>query len=75
MMKYYIAVEEKRSTVIEVEADNLSQAIDKVDKAYERNEINLNSDIYTDDIDFLDETDKWKKAIDDGYKICFEKIR
>lgn len=40
-MKFYIAVEEMRSTVIEVEAANSEEAKQKVEKAYSEDEICL----------------------------------
>lgn len=73
-MKYYISVEEMRSTVVEVEADSLSVAIDKVENAYNKDKICLNSVDYIDDgTCFYDETDRWCKAAKAGL-VNFQKI-
>ena len=65
-MKFYIAVEEMRSTVIEVEAENSEEAKQKVEKAYSEDEICLNDVDYIDDgTCFYDETDKWKKIVEE----------
>ena len=61
-MKFYIAVEEMRSTVVEVEAETESEAIFKVEKAYSEDKICLNNVDYIDDgTCFYDETEKFKK--------------
>ena len=74
-MKFYIAVEEMRRTVIEVEADNKYEAIDKVEKAYCDNVICLDNFRYVDDgTCFYDETDEWGKCIESGYEADFQKI-
>lgn len=75
-MKFYIAVEEMRSTVIEVEAENVDEAILKVENAYAEDEVCLNSVDYIDDgTCFYDETDKWKPCIENGYEVNFQKIK
>ena len=75
-MKFYIAVEEMRSTVIEVEAKNADEAIAKVEKAYSEDEVCLNSVDYIDDgTCFYDETDRWKESIEWGYAVNFQKIK
>ena len=75
-MKFYIAVEEMRSTVIEVEAENESEAINKVENAYAEDEICLNSVDYIDDgTCFYNETDTWKSCIENGYVTNFQKIK
>lgn len=75
-MKFYIAIEEMRSTVIEVEASNADEAISKVERAYDEDEICLNSVDYIDDgTCFYDETDKWLPCIDGGYEVRFQKIK
>lgn len=64
MMKFYIAVEEMRSTVVEVEAENSEEAIQKAEKAYSEDKVCLNSVDYIDDgTCFYDETDRWKKCV------------
>lgn len=74
-MKFYIAVEEMRSTVVEVEADNESEAIDKAVSAYEIDEICLNDEDYVvDGTCFYDETDRWKESVESGYETDFQKI-
>lgn len=74
-MKYYIAIEEMRSTVIEVEADNEEEAIFKVECAYSKDEICLNSNDYIDDgTCFYNETENWNEAIEQGYEAHFQKI-
>lgn len=74
-MKFYIAVEEIRSTVVEVEADNVEQAMSKVENAYAKDEICLNYVDYIDDGTlFYDETDRWKPCIEDGYEANFQRI-
>ena len=75
-MKFYIAVEEMRSTVVEVEAENVDEAISKVEEAYSEDEICLNSVDYIDDgTCFYDETDRWKEGIELGYAVDFQKIK
>ena len=74
-MKFYIAVEEIRSTVVEVEAENADEAILKAERAYSEDEICLNDVDYIDDgTCFYDETDKWESCIEDGYVTHFQKI-
>lgn len=74
-MKFYIAVEEMRSTVIEVEADNKDEAFSKVEEAYSDYIISLNSNDYIDDgTCFYDETDTWSECIKNGYETNFQKI-
>lgn len=59
-MKYYIAIEEMRSTVVEVEADNYDDALYKAEDAYCKDVISLNDCQYIDDgTQFYDETDTW----------------
>lgn len=73
-MKYYISVEEMRSTVVEVEADSLSVAIDKVENAYNEDKICLNDNDYIDDgTCFYDETDRWNESAKAGL-VNFQKI-
>lgn len=63
-MKFYIEVEEMRSTVVEVEADNAEQAISKVEQAYDDDVICLNGVDYIDDgTEFYDETSRWTEAV------------
>ena len=74
-MKYYIAVEEMRSTVIEVEAESVEEAISKTEKAYDEDIICLNNIDYIDDgTCFYDETDRWIPCFEDGYEANFQKI-
>lgn len=74
-MKFYIAVEESRSTVIEVEAESREKALEKVEKAYGEDEVCLNHKDYIDDgACFYDETDMWRKCIESGYCTDFQKI-
>lgn len=74
-MKYYISIEEVRSTVVEVEAETIEQAEEKVEKAYDEDMICLNDIDYIDDgTCFYDETDKWKEAIKNGYEMKFMQI-
>ena len=74
-MKFYIEVEEMRSTVIEVEAENADEAILKAERAYSEDEICLNDVDYIDDgTCFYNETDKWKSYIEGGYVTHFQKI-
>lgn len=62
-MKFYIAVEEMRSTVVEVEADSSEQAILKTERAYDDDAICLNDTDYIDDgTEFYDETDIWTEV-------------
>lgn len=66
-MKFYIAVEEMRSTVVEVEADNSEQAISKAERAYADDVICLNDTDYIDDgTCFYDETDRWTTVAKNG---------
>lgn len=69
-MKFYIAVEEMRSTVVEVEAENLGEALDKAEKAYLEDKICLDSPDYIDGENYYDETGRWMDA-DTAY---FQKI-
>ena len=58
-MKFYIAVEEMRSTVVEVEAENSEEAKQKAEKAYSEDKICLNNVDYIDDgTCFYDEVDE-----------------
>lgn len=59
-MKHYIAIEEIRRTVIEVEANSSIEALSKVENAYCEDKINLNDYQYiSDGTQFYDETDTW----------------
>lgn len=74
-MKFYISVEEMRSTVVEVEAETSDEAIAKVEEAYSEEEICLDNADYVDDgTCFYDETDKWKPCVEHGYFTNFQKI-
>ena len=74
-MKFYIAVEEMRSTVVEVEAENSEEAKQKAEKAYSEDKICLNNVDYIDDgTCFYDETDKYKPCVDSGLCADFQKI-
>lgn len=75
-MKFYIAVQEMRSTVVEVEAENESEAISKTEKAYYNDDICLDDAEYVDEGSacFYDETDDWMPCIKDGYETHFKKI-
>lgn len=75
-MKYYIAVEEVRSKVIEVDAENEDEAIRKVEDAYYENTICLDDvDCINDGTCFYDETNYWMPCIKDGYETHFQKIK
>lgn len=75
-MKFYIAVEEMRSTVVEVEAENEDEAILKAENAYYEDEICLNDYDYIDDgTIFYDETDRWLPCIEGGYVTHFQHIK
>lgn len=75
-MKFYIAVEEIRSTVIEVDAESLNDAINKAENAYYENEICLDNIKYiVDGTLFNDETAEWEQSIKLGYKPDFQKIK
>ena len=66
-MKFYISVEEVRSTVVKVEAESLEKAIQKVEKAYSEDEVCLDDASYIDDgTTFYDETDRWGNAASMG---------
>ena len=74
-MKFYISVEEMRSTVVEVEAETEAEAIGKVENAYAEDEICLNDVDYIDDgTCFYNETDKWDCAVKAGFTVNFQKI-
>ena len=74
-MKFYIEIEEMRSTVVEIEAETSEEAIHKAEKAYSEDEICLNSVDYIDDgTCFYEETEKWARCIEKGYKAHFQKI-
>lgn len=75
-MKFYIAVQELRSTVVEVEANNVDEAISKAEKAYYNDDICLDDVGYIDEGSacFYDETDDWAMCIEDGYGRNFLKI-
>lgn len=73
--KFYISIEEMRSTVVEVYAKSSKAAIEKVEKAYAEDKICLDNADYIDDgTCFYDETEKWKESIDLGYSTNFQKI-
>ena len=75
-MKFYIVVEEMRSTVVEVEAENVDNALLKAETAYSEDEICLDGVDYIDDgTCFYDETDKWKPCIEGGYVTNFQQIK
>ena len=74
-MKFYIAVEEVRSTVVEVEAKNLDEAIYKTEEAYMEDVICLDNVMYvTDGTEFYDQTDYFESCTKDGYEPDFQKI-
>ncbi len=74
-MKFYIAVEETRSTVLEVEAETPEDALQKVEKAYEKDKVCLNHVDYIDDgTCFYDESETWRECIENGYDHNFQKI-
>lgn len=76
MMKYYIAVEEIRSTVVEVDAESESEAMSKIEKAYSEDEICLDEPQYiNDDTQFYDETELWMEVIKNGFKKEFQNIK
>lgn len=76
MMKYYIAVEEVRSTVVEVDAESESEAMLKIEKAYSEDEICLDKPQYINDsTQFYDETELWMEVIKNGFKKEFQKIK
>lgn len=62
-MKFYISVVETHSTLVEVEAENSEEAINKTIDACNEGIICLDDEGYTDDLDFIDETDKWKDSL------------
>lgn len=75
-MKFYISVEEVRSTVVEVEAESVNDAILKAEEAYSEDEICLNDVNYIHDgTEFRDETADWKQHIEWGYEVNFQKIK
>lgn len=72
-MKFYIAIEEKRSTVVEVEADSVDEALLKTETAYSEDEICLNDDDYIDDgTCFYNETSFYDEG---DYATNFQKIK
>ena len=74
-MKFYFAVEERRSTVVEIEAANAEEALSKVEEAYGEDEICLNDVNYINDgACFYDETDQWTECIKNGYEVHFQKL-
>lgn len=67
-MKFYITVAETRSTIVEVEAENSEEAIQKAEEAYDDDEICLNDMSYIDDgTCFYDETDAVKEYVEQGF--------
>lgn len=73
-MKFFIAVEETRSTVVEVEANTAEEAISKAEESYCNNDICLDSADYIDDgTCFYDETDRWAEAAEEGL-VHFEQV-
>lgn len=68
-------MEETRSTVLEVKAETPEYALQKVEKAYEKDEVCLNHVDYIDDgTCFYDETENWRECIENGYDHNFQKI-
>lgn len=54
-MKFYFDVKETFVKTVAIEADNLEQALHRVDKAYRRDEFEIDKE-YPDEIDFKDVT-------------------
>lgn len=66
-MKYYIEVEEIRSTVVEIEAASEKEAILKAEAAYYDNTICLDDAKYTNDgTEFSNETKRYKQLVENG---------
>lgn len=75
VIKNHFDKEEKRSTVLEVEAEKREKALEKAEEAYEKNEVCLNHTDYIDDgTCFYDETETWRECIENGYNQDFQKL-
>ena len=55
-MKFYIEIEETRIKVVEVEAENSEEAIEKTKEAYKLDEIYMDDVSYIAETSFSDET-------------------
>lgn len=73
-MKYYIHVEETRTAVVEVEAGSEEEALEKVESAYNEDEVSLNSADYITDTDFEDETEIHADMVKRGYPVNYIKL-
>lgn len=75
-MRYFIAVEEKRNKVVEIEANSESEALARAEEAYYDDEICLDEPEYIEDgtTSFTNETDDWEDLIKKGFKPRFQKL-
>ena len=65
MKTYYISVTETLKRIVEVHAEDSSEALQKAEDAYYNEEIVLDSDDFV-DTDFNDETEKLLESYDNG---------
>lgn len=73
-MKYYIAIQEKRSIVVAVEADSEKAAIAKAEDAYDNGTVQMDRNTVNDGPAFFNETDQWLEAFADGAEDNFPRI-
>ncbi len=65
-MKYYFDVTEKYIKTIAIEADNLEQARQRVESAYDRKEFVIDHEYFT-DVEFKDAQEEVEECIKDGF--------
>ena len=65
MKTYYISVTETLKRIVEVHAEDSSEALQKAEDAYYNEEIVLDSDDFV-DTDFNDETERLLESYDNG---------
>lgn len=73
-MKYYIAIQEKRSIVVAVEADSEKAAIAKAEDAYDNGTVQMDRNTVNDGPAFFNETEQWQEAFADGVEDNFQRI-
>lgn len=75
-MRYFIAVEEKRYKVVEIEVNSESEALARTEKAYYDGEIYLDEPEYIEvgTTSFTNKTDDWEDLIKNGFKPRFQKL-
>jgi hypothetical protein len=68
IMKFYVTVEEMRATLVEVEANDADEALDKVNAAYDNGVFVLTKED-VECIETTDETEYYQKSVEEGVVI------